>query len=146
VHPLFLELTGKTTPLIGLEGKFSVYHACAAAIIFGQAGEHEFSDATVARPDVIALRDRITARADHSIKEDSVDVSVTCRDGRSISLFVEHAIGSIERPLSDADLQAKFHSLVDPVLGVARAGKLIEQCTRVATLRELRSLTTLARG
>ena len=45
-----------------------------------------------------------------------------------------------------ADLHAKFHGLVDPVLGVARAGKLIEQCASVATLGELRGLTALARG
>jgi 2-methylcitrate dehydratase PrpD len=146
VHPPVLELTGNAAPCIGLEGKFSVYHACAAAIIFGQAGEHEFSDRAVARADVIALRDRIKARADDGIGEDSVDISVTCRDGRTINLFVEHAIGSMERPLSDADLRAKFHGLVDPVLGVARAGKLIEQCASVATLGELRGLTALALG
>src|SRR5205823_4106089 len=51
VHPLVLELTGKAAPRNGLEGKFSVYHACAAAILFGQAGESEFSDAVVTRPD-----------------------------------------------------------------------------------------------
>ena len=33
VHPLVLELTGKKTPPTGLEGKFSVYHACAAGLI-----------------------------------------------------------------------------------------------------------------
>jgi 2-methylcitrate dehydratase PrpD len=31
VHPLVLELTGKTTPRIGLEGKFSVFHSAAVA-------------------------------------------------------------------------------------------------------------------
>src|SRR5450631_1376662 len=146
VHPLVLELTGKTAPSIGLEGKFSVYHACAAAIIFGRAGEHEFSDAAVARPDVIALRDRIKAHADDAIKEDSVDIGVTYRDGRTVNLFVLHAIGSMERPMSDADLRAKFHGLVDPVLGAARAGEIIEQCASIASLGELRSLAALARG
>ena len=33
VHPLVLELTGKKTPRSGLEGKFSVYHSAAVAII-----------------------------------------------------------------------------------------------------------------
>ena len=146
VHPLVLELTGNTAPRIGLEGKFSVYHACAAAIIFGLAGEHEFSDAVVARPDVIALRDRIKAQADNAIREDSADISVTRRDGRTVHLFVEHAIGSMERPMSDADLRGKFHSLVDPVLGPARAGQLIEQCAGLAKLGELRGLTALACG
>jgi 2-methylcitrate dehydratase PrpD len=146
VHPLVLELTGKTTPRIGLEGKFSVYHACAAAIIFGQAGEHEFSDAAVARPDVIALRNRIKAQADDAIREDAVDIIVTCRDGRALHLVVEHAIGSMERPMTDADLRAKFHGLVDPVLGAARAAELIGQCTRLAKLGDLHGLIALARG
>ena len=61
VHPLVLELTGKRAPRTGLEGKFSVYHASAAGILFGKAGEAEFADDIVARPDVIALRDRVRA-------------------------------------------------------------------------------------
>ncbi len=146
VHPLVLELTGKTAPRIGLEGKFSVYHACAAAIIFGQAGEHEFSDAAVARPDVIALRDRIKAKTDESIREDAVDIVATRRDGRTTHLVVEHAIGSMEHPMSDADLHAKFHGLVDPVLGTARAGQLVEQCIRLSELGEMRELAALARA
>src|ERR1700758_657865 len=33
VNPLVLELTGKKTPTAGLEGKFSIYHAVAVAIV-----------------------------------------------------------------------------------------------------------------
>ena len=76
VHPLVLELTGRTEPRTGLEGKFSVYHACAAGIIFGRAGQDEFSDAIVARPDVVALRNRVSARVDASMAEDAADVRV----------------------------------------------------------------------
>ena len=39
-----LELTGKKAPQTGLEGKFSVYHSCAAAIVHGRCGEHEYSE------------------------------------------------------------------------------------------------------
>src|SRR5207302_3186075 len=42
VHPLVLELTGKKSPATGLEGKFSVYHSAAVAIIDGTAGEAQF--------------------------------------------------------------------------------------------------------
>jgi len=145
VHPLVLELTGKKTPRTGLEGKFSVYHACAAGIVFGQAGESEFSDAVVARPDIVALRGRVEARVDGAIAEDAADVTIRCRDGRELHLFVAHAVGSLERPMSDADLQRKFHGLVDPVLGVARAEALIEPCTTLARCGDLRALTALAR-
>ena len=145
VHPLVLELTGKKAPRTGLEGKFSVYHACAAGIIFGQAGESEFSDAVVARPDVIALRGRISARVDEAIAEDAADVTIGCRDGRELHVFVAHAIGSLERPMSDADLRRKFHGLVDPVLGVARAETLSASCAALGECRNLRALTALAR-
>ena len=70
----------------------------------------------------------------------------TCRDGRTLHVFVEHAIGSMERPMSDADLQAKFHGLVDPVLGIARADELIGQCSNLASLDSLRGLIASARG
>jgi 2-methylcitrate dehydratase PrpD len=146
VHPLVLELTGKTAPATGLEGKFSVYHACAAGIVFGQAGEAEFSDATVARADVVALRDRIRASADPAIDEAAADVTVTCKDGRRLHVFVAEAIGSMARPMTDADLARKFHGLVDPVLGAARADRLLEQCAAVASCADVRTLTALAGG
>ena len=59
VHPLVPELTGKTDPRTGLEGKFSVTFACAIALLEGRASEAEFSDAAVARPDVRAVMSRI---------------------------------------------------------------------------------------
>jgi len=145
VHPLVLELTGKTSPRTGLEAKFSVYHACAAGIMFGQADETEFSDEVIKRPDVIALRERVHAVADARIDEASADVTVTMNDGQTHHLLVEHAIGSLERPMSDEDLARKFHGLVDPVLGVARADELIRHSMRLASMDDLRSLVALAR-
>ena len=61
VHSLVLELTGKKEPKDGLQGKFSVYHGCAAGLIFGRAGEDEFADAVVNDPRVVALRDKVQA-------------------------------------------------------------------------------------
>ena len=144
VHPLVLALTGKTSPRDGLEGKFSVYHACAAAIVFGQAGESEFSDAVVARPDLVALRQRVSAVGDAAIGKEAADVTILCRDGRQLHVFVAHAIGSLEHPLTDADLQRKFHGLVDPVLGRERADALIECCSSLAACEDLRRVTALA--
>jgi 2-methylcitrate dehydratase PrpD len=145
VHSLVLELTGKRTPRSGLESKFSVFHACAAGVVFGRAGEREFSDATVARADVVALRDRVQAHVDDRIDEASADVTVTMNDGRKHHAFVEHAIGSLERPMSDDDLAAKFHDLVDPELGDARATELFAQAMHVASATDLRGLAALAR-
>jgi 2-methylcitrate dehydratase PrpD len=143
VHPLVLELTGKAAPCSGLEAKFSVYHACAAGLLFGQAGEAEFADEIVARADVIALRDRIRATPDEGVAEASADVTIVLRDGRRLHTFVRHAIGSLERPMTDADLARKFHGLVDPVLGAARAAQVLDALAAVAACSDLGTLTRL---
>ena len=112
VHPLVLELTGKKEPRDGLGAKFSVYHGCAAGLIFGRAGEAEFADAIVNRPDVVALRRKVEATADSGVDEAGADVTAVLADGQRVHLRIEHAIGSLQRPLSDAQLDAKFAALV----------------------------------
>ena len=58
-HPLVQELTGKKTPTDGLLAKFSVFHSCAVALIYGRAGEHEYADEVVRSPLVIGVRDKV---------------------------------------------------------------------------------------
>jgi 2-methylcitrate dehydratase PrpD len=145
VHPLVLELTGKKEPRDGLQGKFSVYHGCAAGLIFGRAGEPEFSDEVVTRQDVVALRAKVTATVDRAIDEASADVTAVLGSGRRVHIFVEHAIGSLKRPMTDAALEAKFHGLADPVLGAGRARELIGACWALGKAADLRALAALAR-
>jgi 2-methylcitrate dehydratase PrpD len=144
VHSLVLELTGKKEPADGLQGKFSVYHGCAAGLIFGRAGEAEFADAIVTRPDVVALRRKVVATVDDAIDEASADVTAVLADGRRVHVFVEHAIGSLQRPMSDAQLEAKFHGLADPVLGAARTDALIRAGWALGAAADVRGLTALA--
>ena len=144
VHPLVLELTGKKEPQDGLQGKFSVYHGFAAGLIFGQAGEGEYDDAIVRREDVVALRRKVEAIVDEKIREESADVTAVLRDGRRVRVVVEHAIGSLERPMSDAALESKFHSLADEVIGAAKAKALIAACWKTGDAADLRQLTELA--
>ena len=145
VHSLVLELTGKKEPADGLAAKFSVYHGCAAGLLFGRAGEREFADAIVTRDDVVALRRKVVATVDPSIDEAAVDVTAVLHDGRRVRVVVEHAIGSLQRPMSNAALEAKFHALADPVLGLPRTSELIAACWAIAGSPNLRGLTALAR-
>ena len=143
VHPLVLELTGKKEPKDGLQGKFSVYHGCAVGLIYGHAGEEEFSDAVVTDPKVVALRNKVQATVDDAIREDAVHATAVLLDGRRVEVRVDHAIGSLQNPLSDAQLQAKFSALVAPVLGEAKAGQITQACWSLATLPDVRALTAL---
>jgi 2-methylcitrate dehydratase PrpD len=146
VHSLVLELTGKKEPADGLQSKFSVYHGCAVGLIFGRAAEDEFSDAIARRDDVVALRRKVSATVDDRIDEAAADVVAVLSDGRREHVFVKHAIGSLHRPMTDADLAAKFHGLVDPILGAARASELIDAAWSFGERGDARSLAALARG
>jgi len=143
VHPLVLELTGQRTPQTGLEGKFSVYFAAAIAMVQGAAGVREFTDAWVRQPAVVALRDRVEPVVDASIGEAQARAVVTLSDGRRFEQFVEHAVGSIERPMSDADLDRKVLDLCDGVLAVDRAHQLIEACRTIDRAPEARVVAQL---
>jgi 2-methylcitrate dehydratase PrpD len=145
VHSLVLELTGNKEPQDGLQGKFSVYHGFAAGLIFGRAGEAEYDDRIVTREDMVALRRKVVATVDDSIHEASADVTAVLKDGRREHVFVKHAIGSLERPMTDKDLEGKFHTLADPVIGKAKADALIDACWKLGEAKDVRLLTERAR-
>lgn len=144
VHPLVLELTGKKTPQAGLEGKFSVYHSAAVAIIHGAAGEKQFSEACVRDPKVVALRDRVDAAADGGVAEDAAHVAITLKGGQVLKKHIDHAIGSLDRPMSDADLEAKLRDLVEGVLPAAQIEALIETCWNIGELKDAAQLAHAA--
>jgi len=137
VHPLVLELTGKKTPQTGLESKFSVYHSSAVAVIHGAAGEEEYSDAVVRDPKVIALRDKVTAVADKAMHEDQVHVTIRLKGGKTVEKSIEHCVGSLGKPMSDADLEAKFRALSAGILSKGETDKLIRLCWDVGKLDDV---------
>ena len=145
VHPLVLELTGKKAPQTGLEAKFSVYLAAALAIVNGSAGMRDFTDQNARNPQMVALASRVTATVDPAIKEEQVRATITLKDGRTFEKRVEHAVGSVERPMSDADLEAKFLDLARDVMTVARARRVIEACSGIDSLPNAGAIAAAAR-
>jgi 2-methylcitrate dehydratase PrpD len=134
VNPLVLELTGKKTPNTGLDGKFSVYHAVAVALVEGVAGEKQFSDRAVRDPVVLALRPKVVPTADRSVKAEQVDCRITLIDGRTVHTRVEHATGSAESPLSDGALEAKVLGLAEGILAQPQARRLLDACWNIEKL------------
>ena len=147
MHPLVLELTGKKTPQTGLEGKFSVYFAAALAIVRGAAGDARLQRRERARSgDRRAARPRDGRRSIPAIKEEQVRATIVA-EGRpdAARSFIEHAVGSLERPMSDADLEAKFTGLADGVLPAAQARALMDLCWKIETLARAGDLAAAAR-
>jgi 2-methylcitrate dehydratase PrpD len=144
VHPLVLELTGKKTPRTGLEGKFSIYYGAALGLVFGRASEHEYDDNIVNRPDVIAIRDKVIAQIDPNMSEASVEASAYLINGQKISIRVEHAIGSLQNPMSDQALEDKFSYLCEPIIGTKNTKELIQACWQLGKLKNLDTVLALS--
>ena len=94
---------------------------------------------------MVALRRKVVATIDDSIDEASVDVTAVLNNGRRVHVFVEHAIGSLQNPMTDANLEAKFHGLSDAVLGAAKTAELVKACWAIGDAADVRTLTALAR-
>jgi 2-methylcitrate dehydratase PrpD len=144
VHSLVLELCGKKEPVDGLQAKFSIYHGCAAGLTFGCAGEDEFSDAVVTRADMVALRRKVVATVDDSIDEAAADITAVMQDGSRVHVRVEHAIGSLQNPMTNAQLEAKFHGLSDAVIGAVRSADLIQSAWGLGDAPHVQALIALS--
>jgi 2-methylcitrate dehydratase PrpD len=68
---------------------------------------------------VVTLRGKVRARIDPALGKEQAGVSIVRKDGARHELRVEHCAGSLQRPLTDAELDAKFFALCEPVLGAA---------------------------
>lgn len=93
--------------------KLSIQHSAAIAFVFGAAGVQEF--AAIDDPAVVAFRNKVIAQADDAIPIEAAIVTVRTRSGQTLTAHVKHARGSLERPLSDAEIEAKARELA--VLG-----------------------------
>jgi 2-methylcitrate dehydratase PrpD len=144
VHPLVMQLTSKKAPQTGLEGKFSIYHAASVAFVEGAGGIDQFSDRAVRDRTIASLRDRVSTTIDSTVHEDQVRISVVTKDGRHFDKFVEHAVGSLDHPMSDRDLEAKFAGLANGVLPADRQRRLIDLCWDIAGLPEASAVAKAA--
>jgi 2-methylcitrate dehydratase PrpD len=108
VHPMVLDVTGKKDPRTGLEGKFSVYHCVAAALIDGACGLAQLTDERVNDPEIHRLREKITAKENDSFSNGEAKVTVLLNDGRRLERHIPHAGGTEQNPLSDRQLQMKY--------------------------------------
>ncbi|KAJ7630379.1 2-methylcitrate dehydratase [Roridomyces roridus] len=143
VHPLVLELTGKKTPQDGLQAKFSVYHGGAIGLVFGKAGPAQYEDKVVQSTEIVTVRDKISATADDSLGADETEITLFLKNGKTVVKHVKHAVGSVQVPMTTAQLEDKFVDQVSLVLGADGAKSASEACW---ALQSSQSVASLAEG
>src|SRR5215470_6850902 len=142
VHPLVLAITDVSEPATGLQSKFSAVHSAAVALIDGEAGIAQYSDAKAADPIVAALRRKTKAIADATLGSDEAYATITAGDKRH-EIHIPHAAGTAANPMSDGAIEAKFLANATPVIGTEdarRAGEFVASLEKRADMRELLAL------
>jgi aconitate decarboxylase len=136
VHPLVMELTSKRRPRDGLEAKFSVFHGAAVGLVYGKAGPAQYADDVVTDSTVIAIRDRVAASIDTSLEADQAALTVVFESEDRIERRIEHAIGSLQVPMTDEQLSQKFLDQVSLVRGDEGARKLSSLAWEIAEVED----------
>ncbi len=107
-NPLLGERADRPAPCNGREASLSVQHCCAIALLEGAAGLRQFTNAAVAQTAVVELRQRVTLTADPAVGVEEAHVEVRMASGQRYTKHVPHLRGSLQCPMSDAELEAKF--------------------------------------
>ena len=97
-------------------------------------------------PTVVGLRRRVSVTVDPKLAKDQARVTILKLNGEKSSVFVEHAVGSLENPMSDRMIEDKFMGLVDGILPAAKARAIVDACWRADTLGDAGEIARHAVG
>jgi 2-methylcitrate dehydratase PrpD len=131
------------------DARVSIHHSVAIVFVKGKAGVAEFAQGAADDPAITAMRGKVRAELDPSMPAGAATVSVRFQNGHVRTVRVDHARGSASQPLSDRDLEAKFHDNA-ALGGNAESGAAqiaaIWSMEDAASLRPLMGLMASRRG
>jgi 2-methylcitrate dehydratase PrpD len=126
-----------------LDAQMSAPVAAALAILLGDVTASMFVPATLDRPDLRALMERVDAKIDDECERiypgvRSGSARIELRNGKVVEKRVLEPKGEVKNPMTDTDLEAKFRANCVPLLGEERCDSLL---TAVWTFSELKDLS-----
>jgi 2-methylcitrate dehydratase PrpD len=125
VNPLAIKMAGHINAATANEGKFSLAYTIALGLSGHRARLEDFMAGRLSDRRLQALAARVETMASDAIDRTGARVEVTLADGRTLSEETQLAFGSVGHPMRWPDLEAKFLSLAEPVIG-SRARALFE--------------------
>jgi 2-methylcitrate dehydratase PrpD len=98
-------------PSTGLEGKFSLEYAIAAALLDGRPGLGSFTDEAVGRPEavrLVELVETVPLQGGEELLAGEVEIELTLSDGESLRGRLALPPGAPGRPPTDDELRGKL--------------------------------------
>lgn len=125
-----VEICGNADPVTAFEAKFSLPYCVAAVLVRGSVRRAAFEPDALADPAIRALAAKVVHTVDPDCEATfprarSARAAIVTTDGTRFEHFAPTRKGDPDNPLTDAELDAKFHELTDPVLGATAAAGLL---------------------
>lgn len=137
-------------PVSPMQAQMNIEYCVAVALAEGNAGPQQFTTEKIADPRLVDLAHKVRFEIDPDIEQIYPRafpgrVAIRLRDGRTVEHYVPGPKGSPENPMTLDEVADKFHLLVDPILGRARAERLAALVAELETVENMQSLTELLR-
>lgn len=136
-------------PRTELNAKFSMEFCMAILLLERQAGLAQFTDEVINRPDVQAMIEKVDFGVHPEAEAAGYDkmttiIDVELANGRTVAGRADFGKGSPVNPMTDAELEAKFHECAAwGNLPRERAQRVAELVWRLEDLSDVRTLTEL---
>jgi 2-methylcitrate dehydratase PrpD len=135
------EIVKETAPRTPYQAKFSIAYCVAVALLGGRVGLDQFSPERLRDPAIAALleRTRVVVAEDLTAKYPAAwptRVTLTLSNGDVLTGSSDHPSGNPENPVSTAQLENKFRSLVTPRFGATTAERAIEAVQSLETCED----------
>ncbi len=132
-----------------LQAKFSMEFCMAILLLEGKAGLPQFTDATVARPDVKAMMERVDFHVHPDAEAAGYDkmttiIDIRLKDGRTICGRADFGKGSPANPMRYDEVADKFRGCAEHARWPdAKAEGIVAAVRRMESLADIRELMAL---
>jgi 2-methylcitrate dehydratase PrpD len=137
----------KCAPATEAHGRVSLQFTLAEALARGVLGRDAYSDAARRDPEILELARKVTYYVDPAFPPPGRfkgAMRLTLKDGRVFDAVEEFNRGSVENPMTGAELRAKFDDNAGSVLTADECARLADAVARTDTLPDANELVTLA--
>ena len=135
------------SPVTGLQAKFSLRLTTAMGIAGVDTSRlSSYSEEVAADPVLVGLRDKVALDFRTGLPSTFTEIDLLLRDGRRFSARHDSGIPATDVAGQGVRLEAKFASLVDPVLGVETTARIIADVGRLDALADVRGLLRMCAG
>jgi len=139
----------KQNPRTIIDAQFSVPYVVAVALVNGKVMVDDFTEESIKRAEILDVARKVTGKLAPEMNRHGVGpsrVTIKMQDGAEYSEYIEHCLGSVERPMTFEDIVRKFRECAvcaKKPLSSAKVEKVINLVSCLETLSDATEIIRL---